>query len=316
MDVFNYVINMDDEALENYLKLGNVNILDEEGASLLHYAIRYDNEYAFDLLIKSYINVNIIDKSGNTPLMETIIYNKLGYFKRLIREKADLNIVNNIGESPIMVAFNKNREEMAKILYDENVDLNITNENEENIYFSIIKSHNISLLKQMLKSDSKYIYSYNFTKRTLLHQAVMISDYEITKYLLDLGLLANVDDNFGETPLFFAVRNKDLEMIKILIEHGALLGKVNNFFETIYDIASKEVLDYLNYKANNVKYNEYIRKYPLHCAVIYNDYLKAKQLLNKYSVNKKDDYNLLPIDYASKLNHREIYSLLSKYNKK
>ena len=190
------------------------------------------------------------------------------------------------------------------------------NENEENIYFSIIKSHNISLLKQMLKSDSKYIYSYNFTKRTLLHQAVMISDYEITKYLLDLGLLANVDDNFGETPLFFAVRNKDLEMIKILIEHGALLGKVNNFFETIYDIASKEVLDYLNYKANNVKYNEYIRKYPLHCAVIYNDYLKAKQLLNKYSVNKKDDYNLLPIDYASKLNHREIYSLLSKYNKK
>lgn len=315
MDVFSYVLDFDNESLESYLKINNINVLNDDHESLLHVAIKSGNDYAFDLLIKNYIDINVKDNLGNTPLIDTIIYNKLGYFKRLVREKADLNICNNKLESPIMIALNKNRNEMAQILFDENVDLSKSDVNDENIYFSLVKSHNLDMLKKNLKSDSKYLYSKNFTKRTLLHQAVMISDYDIASYLLDLGILSNVADNFGETPIYFAIRNNDKEMVSLLMNKGALLGMVNSFFETPFDISKADMTSFLKYKENEVKYLKYIRKYPLHVAVIYNDYVRTKELLNKYNYNKLDDFNMRPMDYAIKLEHMEIYKLFLNFEK-
>lgn len=320
MEAFRYIREFDNEALESYLKLNNINVVNDLGESLLHEAVREANDFAFDLLLKNYIDVNIKNSVGNTALMYSIIYNRLGYFKRLVKEGADLNLSNDKLESPIMMALNKNHIEMAQILFDFNVNLDVSNENDENIYFSIIRSHNIEFLKKLLPSNSIYLNSLNFTKRTLLHQAVMISDYNIASYLLDAGINPNVSDNFEETPLFFAARNADLDMINLLISKGALIGKVNSFFETIYDVCKKEVAEYLNYKENEVSYSKYLKKYPLHVAVIYNDYVKARQCVNKYNLEKKDTYGYTPLEYAIKLKRNEIEKMfiqsVSKKNKR
>lgn len=313
MDIFEYVKQMNDEELIKYLKTENINVRDEEGLSLLHIAIKYENDFAFDLLIKSYININIRDNDGNSPLVYSILYNKTGYFKRLVREKADLNIINNKKESAIMIALDRNKLEMANILFDENVDLSITNENDENIFFSLVRSHNLSLLKKMIEKNPEFLYSKNHSRRTLLHQAVMISDLNMCIFLLNKGILPNIEDNFKETPLFFAVRNNDEDIVSILLDYGALLGKTNAFYETVYDIANLKMLEYIKFKETSVKYIKYQKKYPLHCAIIYNDYPKTKQLLNRFNINKKDDFNILPIDMAKRLNHLEIYKLLEQY---
>lgn len=306
MEAFRYIREFDNESLESYLKLNNINITNDMGESLLHEAVREANDFAFDLLLKNYIDINIKNSVGNTALMYAIIYNRLGYFKRLVKEGADLNLCNNKGESPIMMSLNKNHIEMAQILFDFNVNLDVSNENDENIYFSIVRSHNLDFLKKLLPSNSVYLNSLNFTKRTLLHQAVMISDYNIASYLLDAGILANVADNFGETPLFFAARNGDLEMINLLLSKGALLRKVNSFFETVFDVAKKDVVEYLKYKENDVSYTKYLKKYPLHIATIYNDYVRARQLVSKYNLDKTDIYGYKPLEYAKKLGYSEI----------
>ena len=301
--------------LEDFLKTGNINIKDDGGKTLLIYSVIYNFEEAFDLLIKNYININTVDNEGNSALVYSIIYNRIGYFKRLVREGANLNSINARKETPIMIALNKNRDQMAKILFDSDVDLSITNVNDENIFFALVKSHNLDYLEDLLDSHKNFLKSKNFTNRTLLHQAVMLSDYNITKYLLEEGIPANSMDNFHETPIFFAIRNKDKEIISLLMDYGALLEGRNNFFESPLEIAEPGVLDFLKYKMNGVKYSRYIKKYPLHVAVQTNDFIKVKLHANYYNMKKKDDYGITPIEYAKMLDLTEIYNYLRQQNK-
>ena len=177
---FTAIRELNIEELEDYLKTGNINVRDDSGKTLLIYSIIYNFEEAFDLLIKNYININNVDDEGNSALVYSIIYNRIGYFKRLVREGANLNIVNKNKETPIMIALNKKRDQMSKILFDSDVDLSIKNSNDENIFFSIVKSHNLDYLEEFIDGKEKFLKSKNFTNRTLLHQAVMISDYNIT----------------------------------------------------------------------------------------------------------------------------------------
>ncbi len=310
---FLYINNLDYKALEEYLRVEDINVLNEEGQSLLIASIINEFDNAFDLLIKNYININAKDNHGNTALIYTILYNKLGYFKRLVREGANLNLTNSNGESALMISLNLKREEMTNILLDYNVSLDIVNKNDENICFSAIKAHNKKLLVQIISKKPNLLYSKDFSKKTLLHEACLVGDIEIAKYLLAKGILANVSDAFGETPLFIAVREKNYDLIDLLISFGALFDKKSDFFETVFDIAKPEIKDYLLYYYNSMKYIKYTKKYPLHVAVVYNDFVKVKQLTSYYNFTKKDDFNNRPIDIAKKLNYIDIYDFLKRY---
>lgn len=310
-NAFLAIKNKNIEELEEYLKLGNINIKDDDGKSLLMHSIISDFDLGFDLLIKNYIDINSVDSKGNTALVYSIIYHRIGYFKRLVREKADLNTINKRGESPLMIALNKKYDDITKILLDYDVDVTACNDNMENIYFSIVRSHNLELLDKMLKNHPSLIDSKNFTKRGLLHQAVMINDYNISEYLLDNGILPNVSDNFGETPIFFAIRNKNLDIIRLLMSRGALIEKLNNFYETPYEISQGEVKDFLDFLRVGVRYSKYAKKYPLHYAINLNDFVKVKQYSSFYNVYKKDDFGIVPIEYAKRLGYVEIYNFIN-----
>jgi ankyrin repeat protein len=314
-DPFKLIEALDYKGLEAYLKVENINVLNEHKQSLLDAAIASEFDDAFDLLIKNYINLNTLDDSGNTPLMYSILYNKIGYFKRLVREGANLNLTNNKGESAIMIALNQRKMDMAHILLDSGVDLKVVDKNDENICFSIVRSHNLPLLKEIIAKNKNLLFSINYTRRNLLHEACMVKDHNIALYLLNNGLLANSADNFGETPIFFAAREKDYDMIKLLISYGAIIEKRNGFYETVLDIAKGEIHDYIEYQMQSVRYNRYLKKYPLHVAVINNDFLRVKQQANRYNMNKKDDFNYRPIDYARLLNYTDSYNLLKQYEK-
>ena len=312
-NAFVYIETQNYNALEAYLKVENINVLNKMGQNLLHASIMAEFDDAFDLLIKNYINVNAQDMYGNTPLIYTIMYNKIGYFKRLVREGANLNIANNKGETPIMIALNLKKMDMAYILLDSNVNLNTTNSNDENICFSIIDSHNLDLLKKIISKNKDLLYSVNFTKKSLLHEACLVKDKDIALYLLSNGVLSNVCDNFGETPLFISAKEKDYDMIKLLLSYGARLEKRNSFYETVYDVSRPEIKDYLKYQEENIKYLKYGKKYPLHLAVLLGDFAKVKQQVNRYNITKKDDFNYRPIEYAKKLKYTDIYNLLKIY---
>jgi ankyrin repeat protein len=92
MDALDSIYSNNPQALREFLELGDVNIKNESGLSLLHVAITFNNSEIFDLLLENYINVNMQDCFGNTPSHYCVINNRIGFLKMLIRHNADLTI--------------------------------------------------------------------------------------------------------------------------------------------------------------------------------------------------------------------------------
>ena len=104
MNAFDAIYTNNMAALKDYLQNGDVNIKNERGMSLLHYAIVFDNPEIFELLLSSSINVNIQDARGETPAHYCVVNNKMGFLKSLIRHNADMTMKNNNGQSPLFKA--------------------------------------------------------------------------------------------------------------------------------------------------------------------------------------------------------------------
>ena len=50
MNVFDYVYSNNIDKLTEYLEFGDVNVLNERGMSLLHYAVIFNNQEIFNLI--------------------------------------------------------------------------------------------------------------------------------------------------------------------------------------------------------------------------------------------------------------------------
>ncbi len=146
------------------------------------------------------IDVNSVDEDGNTPLH--IIAPKLECLrmaKLLLDNGADPNLKNQAGQAPLHIAimglFKHDKADMVKILLEsKGTDVNL-----------IDGSGNTPLLYALY-----YFYD----------QCLPSAEDTIRK-LLKKGADANVQDEYGVTPLCRAVILGDKIMVKRLIEYGA-----------------------------------------------------------------------------------------------
>ena len=112
----------------------NLNYIDENGFSALHYAVDEGNIKICEILIKTKkININIKSNIDNkTPLH---ISCKNGYFdisKLLIQNNADLNCLDNEKNNPLFYCVEGNFYEVAKMILSQNNEYNLIY--NENIY--------------------------------------------------------------------------------------------------------------------------------------------------------------------------------------
>ncbi len=131
--------------LDSLLKDTTVNIQDNRGRSLLHWAVACDRKEVFDWLVAKGIAINSQDNEGKTPLymavrfkntvlfdrlvalqpaewakkegaalMERAILNKdLAFVEKLIANKVDINRKNNRGSTPLEIALRTRAKEIA-----------------------------------------------------------------------------------------------------------------------------------------------------------------------------------------------------------
>ncbi len=55
---------------------------------------------------------------------------------------------------------------------------------------------------------------------TSLHKAVLFKNYDVVKYLLDMGCIKNKKNSYGWTALDMAIVNRDKNCIKLLLNYG------------------------------------------------------------------------------------------------
>ena len=307
MNPFDAIYSNNIQSLREYLQVGDVNVKNERGMSLLHYAISFGNADIFDLLLENFIDVNIQDSKGDTPAHYCIINNKMSFLKTLIRKNCDLKLQNFDGQSPLFKACSLGREEMVYLLL-ETQDFNLYDRDskDETIFMALIRSRNIDLLNK-IEIDDGIIDVKNFAGEAPLHIAAKTGDIKILTYLLEHRAFVNIKNNQGETPLFYAVRAMNKESIDLLLRYGAILDCRSTFGETIYELVpSYDLLNYINEKSEQYKSYKYYSSYPLHYAIIIENYPKVLKFRDNKNIDKVDDFGYTPLDLAVRVGNDRI----------
>lgn len=286
-----------------------LDIQDEVGQSLLHYAIRGNATEVVFYLLENHINTNLKNSRGETALFEAIRKGKLDIVMALIKHFTDVNITNFRGESPLMLASQKGNIEIISVLLENGANPKVRNQKGESILFYALRSHlrHVYDYVRMLSPDLR---KTDFKDNSLLHSSAEMGSVLMVQHLLSLDENPHHKNNLKETPIFAAARRGDTYMLQILVSSGAYIDVKNKYGKTIFDIAHENedynVIDFIESHQQSSLYNKNIEKYPLRHAVVKADNDLLRSLIYAGLQDKKDEYNLHAYDYAKRQKEKEI----------
>lgn len=211
--------------LEHYLKNNDVNIRDENGATLLHHTLlqesNTDTEKMIRMLVEKGIDVNAKDKNGRNALfymdIRTCYFGQLSVVEYLKQQGIDINCTDNNGMTPIMFHTIQRPEK-----YD--------GENNENSKKDSEYSGRASALKFLTRAgadlnrrfaDGKTIFHYIPTLPTFFE------DDEIVEEMMKKGGDPNLMDDHGKAPLHYCISEKYIVGMDDRIDVYVKKGKAN-----------------------------------------------------------------------------------------
>jgi len=311
MDAFDSIYANNINSLKEYLETGDINVINERGMSLLHYAIIFNNNEVFNILLDNYININIIDNHGDTPAHYCVINNRMGFLKTLIRKECDLSIKNNDGHTPLFKACALGRENMVS-LFLESLKFNLleTDSKDETVFMALVRSRNMDLLNK-LEINEDIVNTPNYIGETPLHIASKTGDISVINHLIKNKAFVNAKNKTGETPLFYAVQVQNRDVINILLKHGACLYCKSTFGDTIYDlIPTYELSSYINEKSEQYKNYLYHSNFPLHYAILIENIELVKKFCVIRNIEHKDNFGYTPLELARLVGNERIYKII------
>ncbi|XP_065199530.1 transient receptor potential cation channel subfamily A member 1-like [Planococcus citri] len=235
----------------------------KEGNSLLHYAIKLNDENIVEDLLQDGMNlkldINQQNNEGDTPLHCAVKANNEKILKALLvfgaefesneaNFKLDINLRNTVGNTPLHCAIILNDEKMVKDLLQVglNFKLDINQQNNEGdtpLHYAV-KVSNEKILKALLGFGAKFkwnganfrfdINQRNKEGNTPLHCAVELNIDKIVKDFLHSGINCKVgvsspiqEDQEESTRIQPVLKAADEEIIKDLLCAGAYVGRKN-----------------------------------------------------------------------------------------
>ena len=222
--------------IKNLLKAKvDINALDTEGLSSLHWAAIEGNIEVTKLLISEGANIEIkgtIFKSS--PLLFACQNGRTKIVQILLENGADINVKGSEGSksSAIHFATQSGKTEIVEILMQKGLDINCKNDNGETpLYYTMYPrffplrckvSHALEMAKFLIESGAN-IDEATVSDETPLIHAITNAKLDVVKLLISYGANVNRVGNSDSTPLHYAARChiRNAEIIKILIDNGA-----------------------------------------------------------------------------------------------
>ncbi|KAL0967558.1 hypothetical protein UPYG_G00253770 [Umbra pygmaea] len=173
-------------------KGADINCQASDGATPLYEASKNGCKEVVELLLKKKADANQPTKQGLLPLHVAV---QKGHFDivAILIPATNKNRVKRSGISPLHLAAERNRDWILELLIEQGYDVNA-------------------------KLSDERSKMYADRRRTALYFAVVNSNIEATKMLLEAGANPNVD---MFNPLLIAVRRGCKDMTTMLVEHGA-----------------------------------------------------------------------------------------------
>lgn len=148
--------------IEEIFKTNDLNSHDNNGWTLLHYAV-YDEDYELvELLLKNGVNINLQINRGMTPLILATRYENEEIIKLLLSYGADVNIKDNKEKTAFDYAKLYRYTNIVKLL--ENTERIKIEEQEEKELGQIIEEDKNKTLQEILDESRENIRSLVYSK--------------------------------------------------------------------------------------------------------------------------------------------------------
>lgn len=224
----------------------DINVVDFQGLSPLHVAVKKGNSAMIDFLIRhGEANLNCESKDGFTPMFFAIASGNCEIVELLISLGADIHYVNsNNSMMPLHFGALMGQLKVTQLLLKKGAEVNKQNPNTGEIAL-----HAAARANSFIDERSKISLSC------------------ITEILIKLGSNSKLRQKDGLTPLQVAVKSKNPIVTKLLIMNGSELndpivhngdkGLTTTTFHIISKIFPKEIIELaIEYGADVLKTNE------------------------------------------------------------
>jgi len=250
------------EIFKFLVKYLDINVRDSNGNDLLYYAILKEDIETIEYLISSGVNVNIRYSSGKSA-MDLVISKGYRFLDLLLRNKVniELNIPNSKGETPLITIIKSShfnldeKKHIIKKMIKKGANVNFVDKDENTSLVYAIQMKSLPIIKLLIENGANINHLIKTSYITVLMKAIGLGEMDIVKYLVECNANINFKNEFGNTPLTYAISTNNDQMVKYLIDCGADINNRNNQGQSLYNINRN-----YNYNNNNNSYTDIGKK--------------------------------------------------------
>jgi ankyrin repeat protein len=192
-------------------------------APLADAARRQDKQAILSLIAKK-ADVNAVQPDGATALHWAVYAEDAELTAALIRAGANVNVRNNYGVSPMAVAArHANPSILGQLLKagaDPNDKINYVNADETPLMHAA-RAGNVEAVRMLLVAGAQVNARESWNGQSPLHWAAAYGHGAVVQALIEGGADIRQRSMAGTTPLLFAVRKGDTESVNALFAAGA-----------------------------------------------------------------------------------------------
>jgi ankyrin repeat protein len=226
----------------------DVNALQADGSTALHWIVRADDLETADLLIRAGANVSAANRRGVTPLDLACINGSAAMIRKLLEAGANPNSAHADGQTALMTAARTGNPDAVQVLLDKGASVNAKDSVAEQtaLMFAVTENHPEAV--RVLLDHGAEVNAHTTRVETppattgnlqgigraqnrekpvaqgamtpLLY-AARDGRTGIARMLLAAGANLNQTEANGESPLLVAINNGQTELAQVLLDEGA-----------------------------------------------------------------------------------------------
>lgn len=306
--------------VEVYLKKGgfNINYVDNNGFSALHYACQKGTRDIVRMLIANGADVTISNNRGITPLHLAAGTGNKEIIKMLVDNGADINATDSDGESVVIYGIRAGKTETVRYMKELGADITIADNDGRTAVDYASARGMTGVIENVLNDIELGADSYG---NTPLHQACYNGHSEtVSAILKNQGVNVDATNDAGETPMYIAVRESNLYVAELLVKAGADVNRRTDNGENLIHIATKQrklhMVSMLVKNGADINVRNKSGETPLICAIKSTDSQKPSVdivellLAHKADVDCKDMWGKSALHYATNHNNSAIIEML------
>ncbi|CAF2791794.1 unnamed protein product [Rotaria sp. Silwood2] len=189
----------------------------------IHICAAADHGDLLEILLKHNVDINLLDDQGQTALHHAVKNGHLNACRFLITHKIDTSIVSSYGQTALDMASVSNIQQLLMTYENEKVILTPSITDLQLQLLEASKSGDLDVVKRVLTFNPSLVNCRDVQGRnsTPLHFAAGYNRIQVVEYLLAMGADVTARDKGGLVPLHNSCSYGHLEVTALLLNNGA-----------------------------------------------------------------------------------------------